>query len=122
MEMKIAIATEDGTTVSTHFGKAPYYVVVKVSEGKVFEREIRAKAYHGNHQEYGHNHADMFTCIADCQVLIVGGMGTPAHEAALAHGLKVVPTNPRDISAVIASYLDGTLEENPSLIHTPGAH
>jgi len=120
--MKIAIATEDGTTVSAHFGRAPYYVVVKVSEGKVLEREMRAKAYHGNHQEYGHNHADMFTCIADCQVLIVGGMGTPAHEAALAHGLKVVPTNPRDISAVIASYLDGTLEENPSLIHTPGAH
>jgi predicted Fe-Mo cluster-binding NifX family protein len=88
----------------------------------VLEQEIRAKAYHGNHQEYGHDHADMFTCIADRQVLVVSGMGKPAHEAALAHGLKVIPTNPRDISAVIASYLDGTLEENPSLIHTPGAH
>jgi len=120
MEMKIAFATEDGKTVSAHFGKAPYYVVVEVSEGKVLEQEMRAKAYHGNHQEYGHNHADMFTCIADCQVLVVGGMGTPAHESALAHGLKVVPTDPRDISAVIQAYLDGTLQENPRLIHRHG--
>ena len=118
--MKIAFATEDGKTVSAHFGKAPYYVVVQVSEGKVLEQEMRAKAYHGNHQEYGHNHADMFTCIADCQVLVVGGMGTPAHESALAHGLKVVPTDPRDISAVIQAYLDGTLQENPRLIHRHG--
>ena len=99
--MKIAFATEDGKTVSSHFGKAPYYTVVEVSEGKVLAQEMRAKAYHGNHQEYGHDHADMFTCIADCQVLVVGGMGAPAHEAALAHGLQVVPTDPRDISAAI---------------------
>jgi predicted Fe-Mo cluster-binding NifX family protein len=121
-EMKIAFATEDGKTVSAHFGKAPYYIVVQVSEGKVVAQEMRAKAYHGNHQEYGHNHADMFTCIADCQVLVVGGMGTPAHQAALAHGLKVIATGQRDIAAAIEAYLNGTLQENPLLIHVPGRH
>ena len=119
--MKIAFATEDGKTISAHFGRAPYYAVVQVSEGKVLAQEARAKTHHDN-GHHGHSHADMFASIADCQVLVVGGMGMPAHEAALAHGLKVIPANPRDISTVIQAYLDGTLQENPRLIHRPGAH
>ena len=31
--MKIAAITDDGTTISQHFGRAPYYVVVTVEAG-----------------------------------------------------------------------------------------
>ena len=33
--MKIAVITEDGTTISQHFGRAPLYVVVTVEGGKI---------------------------------------------------------------------------------------
>ena len=119
--MKIAFATEDGKTISAHFGRAPYYAVVQVSEGKVLAQEARAKTHHDN-GHHGHSHADMFASIADCQVLVVGGMGTPAHQAALAHGLHVIATGQHDIGATLQAYLDGTLQENPLLIHVPGRH
>lgn len=119
--MKIAFATEDGKTISAHFGKAPYYVVVEAVAGQAPARETRAKAHHDSH--HGHDHADMFASIADCQVLVVGGMGTPAHQAALAHGLQVIATDQRDIEAALQAYLNHTLQENPLLIHRPeGSH
>jgi predicted Fe-Mo cluster-binding NifX family protein len=119
--MKIAFATEDGRTVSAHFGKAPYYKVIYVDEGHIVSQEMRAKAHHDNGHQ-AHDHADMFAVIHDCRVLIVGGMGKPAHQAALAHGLEVVATGQRDIAAVLQAFLEGTLQENPLLIHQPGNH
>ena len=44
--MKIAAITEDGATVSQHFGRAPYYLVVTVEAGKVVGQEKRDKAGH----------------------------------------------------------------------------
>src|SRR4030065_71206 len=41
--MKIAAVSEDGVTVAQHFGRAPYYVVVTVEEGRVVDRETRTK-------------------------------------------------------------------------------
>jgi predicted Fe-Mo cluster-binding NifX family protein len=44
--MKIAAITEDGTTISQHFGRAPLYVVVTVEDGKIVNKETRNKAGH----------------------------------------------------------------------------
>jgi predicted Fe-Mo cluster-binding NifX family protein len=122
--MKIAFATEDGQTISAHFGQAPYYTVVEVASGQVVSQQVRAKAHHDNGHRHGpgHTHDDMFASIADCQVLIVGGMGTPAHQAALTHGLRVIATSQRDIATATQAYLSDTLPENPLLIHKPGVH
>ena len=119
--MKIAFATQDGKTIGAHFGQAPYYVVVEITGGQALAHEMRPKAHHDNGHD-GHSHADMFANIADCQVLVVGGMGTPAHRAALAHGLQVIATGQRDIAEAVEAYLSGTLKENPLLIHQPGVH
>lgn len=42
--MKIAIVTEDGRTISQHFGRAPYYAVLTVEDGIVTGRELRPKS------------------------------------------------------------------------------
>ncbi len=121
--MKIAFPTDDGRTISPHFGKAGQYVVVDVSGGAL-TTEQRSKAHHGAGQDHGpgHTHDDMFAPIQDCQLLIVGGMGTPAHQAAVAHGFQVVATGLTDITAALQAYLGGTLQDEPRRIHAPGAH
>ena len=45
--MKIAAVTEDGVTISQHFGRAPYYVVLTIADGQVVAREQREKVAHG---------------------------------------------------------------------------
>ena len=44
--MKIAAVSEDGVTISQHFGRAPFYVVLTIEDGKIVARETRDKMGH----------------------------------------------------------------------------
>jgi predicted Fe-Mo cluster-binding NifX family protein len=39
--MKIAAITDDGKTISQHFGRAPYYLVVTVENGQIVDHTER---------------------------------------------------------------------------------
>ena len=53
--MKIAVISEDGTTISQHFGRAPYYVVVTAEDGEVVDKEKRDKP---GHHSFAHQHQE----------------------------------------------------------------
>ena len=120
MGYNIATVTEDGETISSHFGMAPLYRVYRIEDGRVVSREDRAKPYHAQHPEHGSGghpgHADMFAPIADCRVLLCGGMGTPAYQKALAAGLDVVLAG-GEILATVNTYLDGALQSDLRRVH-----
>lgn len=121
---KIAAVTEDGERLSSHFGMAPEYRVFTISGGQVQEAETRAKPHHVHHPQgddhhHGHGgvgHADMFAPIADCQVLLVGGMGDPAYRKAQEAGLEVVLTG-GSIQEVVRAYLAGELISDMRRVH-----
>lgn len=59
--MKIAAITDDGKSISRHFGRALYYMVFTVEDGEIVERAMREKAGHAQFQGEGqhrheHNH------------------------------------------------------------------
>ena len=122
MMQKIAVVTENGRQVSSHFGMAPAYQVYSVEDGRVVAEEQRLKPYHAHHPDHtrahaGHDlHEDMFAPIHDCQVLICGGMGTPAYQKALAAGLDVVLAG-GDMRAAVDDFLLGQLTSDPRRIH-----
>lgn len=102
--MKIAIATDDGRTVSMHFGRASHYAVLSVVDGVVVGRELRDKfSPHGTVVEARHEpengphgvgpdsdmrHDQMAAAIADCSALICGGMGQGAYDRLAANGIR----------------------------------
>jgi predicted Fe-Mo cluster-binding NifX family protein len=121
--VKIAFPTDDGMKISAHFGRAPYFVVADVDGDGAPHFEQRAKAYHGEaqHEGHGHDHADMFAPIADCQVLIAGGMGQGALDAAAQQGMEVILTGEKDIRAAFEAYRAGRLTSDPRRIHRHNA-
>jgi predicted Fe-Mo cluster-binding NifX family protein len=120
MTYKIATVTEDGQGISSHFGMAPHYRVFTIEDGKVVSEETLAKPHHSHHPGSGHghdhSHDDMFAPIANCRVLICGGMGTPAYEKARAAGLEVLLTG-GDIHEAVQSYLAGQISSDQRRIH-----
>jgi predicted Fe-Mo cluster-binding NifX family protein len=136
--MKIAIVTDDGKTISQHFGRAEYYEVVVVEDGKVMGRERRAKPAHG-HDHHHHQHAGeiqlheagemapptegasthgaMVRPIIDCQVLISRGMGTGAYNSLRASGIEPIITDVRDIDEAVGQYVQGVLASHPERLH-----
>lgn len=129
--MKIAFATEDGKTISQHFGRAPYFMVITIQDGKIQNRELREKfshihagePHHGNGPVDGHSqieqdrHQMMINPIPDCQVVAAGGMGRGAYDSLKSAGLQPLLTDVKEINQAAAQYLLGNLPEKPERIH-----
>jgi predicted Fe-Mo cluster-binding NifX family protein len=63
--LRIAAVTDDGKTISAHFGRARAYLVCTVEGGRVVAEELRDKAGHhtfaasgGHDHGHGHGHGD----------------------------------------------------------------
>ena len=104
---------------------APFYQVFSVENGEIRDHETREKPHHERHPDHGSNHGhshgsghhqNMLAPIADCQVLICGGMGSPAYAKAEAAGLKVVLTS-GEIRATVQAYLDGKIQSDDRRVH-----
>jgi predicted Fe-Mo cluster-binding NifX family protein len=131
--MKIAAISEDEVTISQHFGRAPYYVVLSVEQGKVVGRETRSKAGHhtfaaterplapGDRHGYDAGsqakHASMAQSIADCQVLIAGGMGWGAYESLKSRNIQVIVTDIGTIDEAVKLYLEDSLPNLMERLH-----
>jgi predicted Fe-Mo cluster-binding NifX family protein len=125
MQTKIAIATEDGVTVSAHFGRAPYFEVLTFEDGQIVARERRAKVFHQGgqqHEHYDHTGHDahasgMIGVVRDCAAVIAGGMGNPAFASIQAANLTPILTDLRDIEQVARAYASGTLANRMERVH-----
>jgi predicted Fe-Mo cluster-binding NifX family protein len=132
--MKIAAITDDGATVSQHFGRALYYLVVTVENGKIVTKEKRDKAGHhtfaanqhpdtARGERHGYDagaqsrHATMAQSIDDCKVLLAGGMGWGAYESLKSRGIETVVTDVEDIEKAVKLYLEGKLPNLMERLH-----
>ena len=133
--MKIAVVTDDGKTISQHFGRAPYYLVFKVENNKIINRELRDKLGHAQFRDEGHKHqeasagrhgygpgaedrhARMAGAIVDCRVLICRGMGMGAYESLKARGIRPVVTDIASIEEAVMTYLAGRLVNHAEFLH-----
>ena len=131
--MKVAVITDDGKTISLHFGRAAYYMVVTIENGKIMNRELRDKLGHmhfanqAHEEEDGkphgmgsaaHNkHLQMAEAIADCEALLCGGMGRGAYESMMTRGIKPVVTEFSDIDQAVLAYAEGKIVDRVDWLH-----
>lgn len=132
--MKIAVITDDGKTISQHFGRAPYYLVVTVENGKIVQREMREKLGHAHfanepHGAHRHGqahgfdpaaqnrHARMAETIADCQAVLCGGMGRGAYESMRARGIQPIVTDIASIDKAVQAYIEGRIVDRVDRLH-----
>lgn len=125
--IKIAFPTEDGQTISRHFGRAPLFKIVTLQNGQEVESELRGNPStaetHDQEHEHGHEHGERqghgakFALVADCQVLIGAGMGQPAFDRLQNMGLDVYLTGEKQIAAALAKFQAGTLSSDLRRIH-----
>jgi predicted Fe-Mo cluster-binding NifX family protein len=132
--MKIASVSDDEVTIGQHFGRAPYYVVVTVEDGKITSRETRDKTGHHTFaahspphlapgERHGYDagsavrHESLAETISDCQVLLAGGMGWGAYEAMQSRNITSIVTDVGSIDEAVQLYLDGKLSNLIERLH-----
>jgi predicted Fe-Mo cluster-binding NifX family protein len=132
---KVALITDDGQAVSRHFGRAAYYLVVSIEDGRAISRELRPKAGHiqfadqpgGHDTTEGHQHgtgpeaqarhARMAQTIDDCEAVICGGMGSGAYFNLMQRGIKPFVTEVLTIDEAVQAYVEGRLVNREDLLH-----
>jgi predicted Fe-Mo cluster-binding NifX family protein len=135
--MRIAAVSEDGETISQHFGRAPFYVVVTVEDGKIVARETRDKMGHAQfagdtHEEHGQEadprghgfdpaaqsrHSRMAAAIADCDVLLARGMGAGAYESMRQAGIRPIVTEIAAIDQAVQEVISGQITDHVEKLH-----
>ncbi len=132
--MKVAAITDDGKTISQHFGRAPYYMVITFEEGVIVDRQLRNKLGHAHFHNQPHEaedpnaphgmdnashnkHLQMAEPIADCEALLCGGMGMGAYQSMVARGIKPVVTDIWDIDQAALAYAQGNIVDRVDKLH-----
>ena len=132
--MRVAVVTDDGKTVSSHFGRATHFLVATVEDGKIIGRELREKVGHGRFANEPHDaepsgrphgmglhaqarHGQMLEPIADCEALLCGGMGYGAYENVKQRGIRPVVTDIPDVDQAVLAYAEGRIIDHIDRLH-----
>lgn len=131
---KIAAITDDGKTISQHFGRAAYYLVATVENGQIVKRELRNKLGHTHFANQAHpeeqpgqphgtdaaahnKHLQMAEAIADCEALLCRGMGMGAYQSMQVCGIRPVVTDIIAIDEAVISYIEGNIVDQTDRLH-----
>jgi predicted Fe-Mo cluster-binding NifX family protein len=132
--VKVAVITDDGQTISQHFGRARFFLVATVEDGKLLTTELREKSGHHTfaqaeqpaHVHTGPHgfdpasqgrHAQMLAVIQDCQVVLAGGMGQGMYQGLQQAGIRPVMTEIQSIEEAVRAFVEGKLPEHPDRVH-----
>ncbi|NWJ46377.1 MAG: hypothetical protein HXX08_10910 [Chloroflexi bacterium] len=138
--MKIAAVSNNGNSISAHFGKARYFVVLTLEEGKIIKREVidretidetpSLSATSGNsgrvlnvinRQENksptGEVKRHNIESIAGCEVVLSRGMGSGMLQRLEQANIRAILTDVMSIDEAVEAYLEGKLSHHPDLVH-----
>jgi len=113
--MKIAVPTNDGTSISEHFGRSAAFIVFDIDNGTIRSRESRTNGMKHTHEQgicdrhtaesQPHSHAGILASLEGCDVVICAGMGQRAATALRGSGIQIVFAPPEPAEATVARYL-----------------
>lgn len=119
--MNIAVASDDGVSISEHFGRSQCFIVFEVEGNEIREQTVRKNAFtahakgecQGGHHDHSHthSHADIVTALRDCQAVLGHGMEWRAAEEMEKHGIKCfVVEDSCTPSEAVEQYIAGELK------------
>jgi predicted Fe-Mo cluster-binding NifX family protein len=112
MEIRLIVPAEDnkGTDaqVAIHFGRAPFFTMVEMQDGKVVNTKIVPNA--GEHfGGQGHPHEKLLSLKPN--VIVAQGMGIGGLQSFRNAGIKVLQTGAGTVKDVVESFQKGKLPE-----------
>jgi len=143
--MKIAVATDDLKTITSHVGRCKAFIIFDVENDKITNKEIRENNFthhkaqehssqenhntnekghihehehnheHEHGHEHNHSHQSLIDAIKDCSHLICSGVGRRAVEDLEQNGIKVIITNEQFAEDAAIKLSKGILSSDPSL-------
>jgi predicted Fe-Mo cluster-binding NifX family protein len=117
--MRVAVASQDGESISEHFGRCAFFIIFDAEDGKVLRKELRknthtshsqGKCHAGGRGDQPHSHATLVQALQDCQAALCYGMGWRAADELKQNGIQPVILDARySPEEAVAHYVQGKL-------------
>jgi len=120
--MKIAIPSDDGRNISSHFGRCRYFIIYEIEDNRVKSRKVKEnvccphrsnicpKTVSIQTKEFIETIQNQVVSeIVDCRVMIGRYMNENAVDNLKSHNVKVVLVEEKEAEAAIEKYLMGVL-------------
>jgi predicted Fe-Mo cluster-binding NifX family protein len=106
--MKIAIPTNDGITINPHFGRSKSFFIARIVNGDIVHEELRENPVRDHNHE---SHGKILSCLNDCSVVIVNGIGRHMAEKLEASGKEIIHNKEPFMFKVLVNFLNETLRK-----------
>lgn len=124
--MKVAVAIDNRSEISAHFGRSPAFLIFTVENGRVDQREIRANDQlvpgephthlDGHPHAHAHDHNRFVRLLGDCKAVIGLGMGSGARVALESAGITVrILSGPCAPEEAAIRFESGLLDPDPRI-------
>ncbi|MEG8946965.1 NifB/NifX family molybdenum-iron cluster-binding protein [Rosettibacter firmus] len=119
--MKIAIASDDGNTISSHLGRTRGFIIFDVEDKEIRKQEYRTNNFTGHARGLegaGHEidrHAPILNALKDCKTVISRGMGMRIYNDLKEFGIEVFITEEMEVNKALELYLNGKLIDRPEI-------
>lgn len=112
--MKIAVASQNKSSVTSHAGKCQKFWVYEVNSQEILGKKLlelpKEQSFHNFHE----NPSNTIHPLDDIQVLIAGGMGKGLKHRLQAKQIETFVTEESEPDIAINAYLDGSLVRKTS--------
>lgn len=118
--MKVAIPSDDRSTIASHFGKAAGFLIYKISD-QIAELQgyrtldMSPHACACGSDERPSRHERVLDVLAGCKMVIARGMGAPMYDDLVACGIDVALTTVEDAQTAVKLFVARSLPERPDL-------
>ena len=119
--MKIAVASDDGKTIASHFGRTRGFALVDISDNKIISEEYVINDFTGHArgmEGYDHSydrHGPILNALKECDVVISHGMGRRIYIDLQEAGKQVFITPETGVRKAVEMFILGELEDRPDL-------
>lgn len=127
--MKIAIPSNDQSSICKHFGKAKGFVICEIEDNKIVAKNYKVNDFTGHviglandkehshehnhdHSHHQHSHSGILNAIGDCKVVIAGGMGRRLYADFEQNNIQVFVTQEDSLDKALDLFLSNSLDNN----------
>ncbi|MDR3288558.1 MAG: dinitrogenase iron-molybdenum cofactor biosynthesis protein [Peptococcaceae bacterium] len=100
--VRIAMASSDGKMINRHFGHTDQFYIAEIKDKQLVPLEIRSCQPYCNFGTHDDSRQDVFTMLADCDLVLVVKIGEGAQTKLEEHGPRAVQ---------VTGFIDDCLEE-----------
>jgi predicted Fe-Mo cluster-binding NifX family protein len=117
--MKIAVASDDGTTIASHFGKTRGFVIYDVQDGRVVMRNYIENTFTGHARGLSgadhsvDRHGPILKSLKGCDAVISHGMGRKIYDDLRSVKIEALIVEETQADEAVRLYLQGSLQDHP---------